>query len=300
MNRISRFIMLICIYASLFIGCFSILTYYNEVYLLENPVYQLVLAIVAIVIGLVLIAVQFFAKKEDSIDNDVEDEEFTDEEIDELLLLEDEEELNYLEQEIIDDNYEFVDSNEIEFSKKTEEEIIVDEEKPKDVIEVLHDTLSMKKIEEDQNDETIVVEEIKIENEDDKTEEKSDEKEEVHLNEVKKDILTEEVLPAAELTDTQMMYIENSESSYLNTQGLPQLVITNKVDSKYLKRANEIYKESEKREIVDQLAIEKEELEYLKEVKEESIISILSKISIILALLNIAVLVYYFYTRVWS
>lgn len=300
MNRISRFIMLICIYASLFIGCFSILTYYNEVYLLENPVYQLVLAIVAIVIGLVLIAVQFFAKKEDSIDNDVEDEEFTDEEIDELLLLEDEEELNYLEQEIIDDNYEFVDSNEIEFSKKTEEEIIVDEEKPKDVIEVLHDTLSMKKIEEDQNDETIVVEEIKIENEDDKTEEKSDEKEEVHLNEVKKDILTEEVLPAAELTDTQMMYIENSESYYLNTQGLPQLVITNKVDSKYLKRANEIYKESEKREIVDQLAIEKEELEYLKEVKEESIISILSKISIILALLNIAVLVYYFYTRVWS
>lgn len=300
MNRISRFIMLICIYASLFIGCFSILTYYNEVYLLENPVYQLVFAIVAIVIGLVLIAVQFFAKKEDSIDNDVEDEEFTDEEIDELLLLEDEEELNYLEQEIIDDNYEFVDSNEIEFSKKTEEEIIVDEEKPKDVIEVLHDTLSMKKIEEDQNDETIVVEEIKIENEDDKTEEKSDEKEEVHLNEVKKDILTEEVLPAAELTDTQMMYIENSESSYLNTQGLPQLVITNKVDSKYLKRANEIYKESEKREIVDQLAIEKEELEYLKEVKEESIISILSKISIILALLNIAVLVYYFYTRVWS
>lgn len=300
MNRISRLIMLICVYASLFIGCFSILTYYNEVYLLENPVYQLVLAIVAIVIGLVLIAVQFFAKKEDSIDNDVEDEEFTDEEIDELLLLEDEEELNYLEQEIIDDNYEFVDSNEIEFSKKTEEEIIVDEEKPKDVIEVLHDTLSMKKIEEDQNDETIVVEEIKIENEDDKTEEKSDEKEEVHLNEVKKDILTEEVLPAAELTDTQMMYIENSESSYLNTQGLPQLVITNKVDSKYLKRANEIYKESEKREIVDQLAIEKEELEYLKEVKEESIISILSKISIILALLNIAVLVYYFYTRVWS
>ena len=97
-----------------------------------------------------------------------------------------------------------------------------------------------------------------------------------------------------------MLYIENSESSYLNTQGLPQLVITNKVDSKNIKRANEIYREVEKKETADQLAIEKEELEYLKEEKEESIISKLSIISVILALLNIAVLIYYFYTRILS
>lgn len=299
MNRVSRLIMLICIYASLFIGCFSLLTYYNEVYLLENSIYQLILAITALVIGLILIAVQFFVKKKENFDADTEDDEFTEKERDELFLSQKQEErISFVEEEIIDDNYEFTDSEEIEINEKTKEEIIVEEENPKDVLEVLHDTLSLKKIEESQNDEEIIVEEI-----DEKSqilEEKSDEQKKVYLESVAKDILTEEVLPTVDLTDTQMLYIENSESSYLNTQGLPQLVITNKVDSKNIKRANEIYREVEKKETADQLAIEKEELEYLKEEKEESIISKLSIISVILALLNIAVLIYYFYTRILS
>lgn len=304
MNRVSRLIMLICIYASLFIGCFSLLTYYNEVYLLENSIYQLILAITALVIGLILIAVQFFVKKKENFDADAEDDEFTEKERDELLLSQKQEEkISFVEEEIIDDNYEFTDSEEIEINEKTKEEIIVEEENPKDVLEVLHDTLSLKKIEESQNDEEIIVEEIVVEEIDEKSqilEEKSDEQKKVYLESVAKDILTEEVLPTVDLTDTQMLYIENSESSYLNTQGLPQLVITNKVDSKNIKRANEIYREIEKKETADQLAIEKEELEYLKEEKEESIISKLSIISVILALLNIAVLIYYFYTRILS
>lgn len=299
MNRVSRLIMLICIYASLFIGCFSLLTYYNEVYLLENSIYQLILAITALVIGLILIAVQFFVKKKENFDADTEDDEFTEKERDELFLSQKQDEkISFLEEEIIDDNYEFTDFEEIEINERTKEEIIVEEENPKDVLEVLHDTLSLKKIEESQNDEEIIVEEI-----DEKSqilEEKSDEQKKVYLESVAKDILTEEVLPTVDLTDTQMLYIENSESSYLNTQGLPQLVITNKVDSKNIKRANEIYREVEKIETADQLAIEKEELEYLKEEKEESIISKLSIISVILALLNIAVLIYYFYTRILS
>lgn len=299
MNRVSRLIMLICIYASLFIGCFSLLTYYNEVYLLENSIYQLILAITALVIGLILIAVQFFVKKKENFDADTEDDEFTEKERDELFLSQKQEEkISFVEEEIIDDNYEFTDFEEIEINERTKEEIIVEEENPKDVLEVLHDTLSLKKIEESQNDEEIIVEEI-----DEKSqilEEKSDEQKKVYLESVAKDIITEEVLPTVDLTDTQMLYIENSESSYLNTQGLPQLVITNKVDSKNIKRANEIYREVEKKETADQLAIEKEELEYLKEEKEESIISKLSIISVILALLNIAVLIYYFYTRILS
>lgn len=304
MNRVSRLIMLICIYASLFIGCFSLLTYYNEVYLLENSIYQLILAITALVIGLILIVVQFFVKKKENFDADTEDDEFTEKERDELFLSQKQEErISFVEEEIIDDNYEFTDSEEIEINEKTKEEIIVEEENPKDVLEVLHDTLSLKKIEESQNDEEIIVEEIVVEEIGEKSqilEEKSDEQKKVYLESVAKDILTEEVLPTVDLTDTQMLYIENSESSYLNTQGLPQLVITNKVDSKNIKRANEIYREVEKKETADQLAIEKEELEYLKEEKEESIISKLSIISVILALLNIAVLIYYFYTRILS
>ena len=304
MNRVSRLIMLICIYASLFIGCFSLLTYYNEVYLLENSIYQLILAITALVIGLILIAVQFFVKKKENFDADTEDDEFTEKERDELFLSQKQDEkISFLEEEIIDDNYEFTDFEEIEINERTKEEIIVEEENPKDVLEVLHDTLSLKKIEESQNDEEIIVEEIVVEEIDEKSqilEEKSDEQKKVYLESVAKDILTEEVLPTVDLTDTQMLYIENSESSYLNTQGLPQLVITNKVDSKNIKRANEIYREVEKKETADQLAIEKEELEYLKEEKEESIISKLSIISVILALLNIAVLIYYFYTRILS
>ena len=304
MNRVSRLIMLICIYASLFIGCFSLLTYYNEVYLLENSIYQLILAITALVIGLILIAVQFFVKKKENFDADTEDDEFTEKERDELFLSQKQDEkISFLEEEIIDDNYEFTDFEEIEINERTKEEIIVEEENPKDVLEVLHDTLSLKKIEESQNDEEIIVEDIVVEEIDEKSqilEEKSDEQKKVYLESVAKDIITEEVLPTVDLTDTQMLYIENSESSYLNTQGLPQLVITNKVDSKNIKRANEIYREVEKIETADQLAIEKEELEYLKEEKEESIISKLSIISVILALLNIAVLIYYFYTRILS
>ena len=147
MNRVSRLIMLICIYASLFIGCFSLLTYYNEVYLLENSIYQLILAITALVIGLILIVVQFFVKKKENFDADTEDDEFTEKERDELFLSQKQEEkINFVEEEIIDDNYEFTDFEEIEINERTKEEIIVEEENPKDVLEVLHDTLSLKRL----------------------------------------------------------------------------------------------------------------------------------------------------------
>ncbi|HPW54037.1 MAG TPA: hypothetical protein PK631_06640, partial [Erysipelotrichaceae bacterium] len=174
------------------------------------------------------------------------------------------------------------------------EDSIIEEEKPRDVIDVLYDTLSMKKISAEQNDEKTAEEsseqEVQI------TEEKP-EKEEVHLEKVKQDMIVSEVVQPVELTETQMIYIEGSESSYLNTQGLPQLVITDQVASKDIKKANLIFREIEKQETLEKQQLDKEELEYLKEEKEENIISVLITAAVILGLLNIALLFYYLYTR---
>ncbi len=314
MNRISRLIVLLCIYASLFIGCFSLITYYNEVYLIENPLYQFVIAIVALVIALVLIVIQFTIKKKNKT-VDVE-------EMEEELLKEDLEDFSLNDEEILDDNYEFVDSMEIEFMNfenlqdnkkenddnqetitsenqddytKQQELIIIDDqdetvEKEKNVIDVLHDTLSMKKITEDSKETT--TEKL--------TENEVIEKEIVHLEKVAEDIITEEVDAKVDLTDTQMMYIEQSKSSYLNTQGLPQLVVTDQVDSKDVKKANQIYQEIEKQQIIEKNTLEvleREELLYLQEEKEERIISILSFMVFVLILANVALVVYFLVSR---
>ena len=174
MNRFSRLIVLLCIYVALFIGCFLLITYYNGVYLLENPLYQLFIAIPSLIIAVILMIVQFVSKKKSFTDNPEEEdyEKLSDEEIDEYILSD---------EEIEDDNYEFVDSSEIEFigidkEKITDETVedikeksvdkkeneieyeiiveddeIISEEKPQDLIEVLYDTLSMKKIRETEN-----------------------------------------------------------------------------------------------------------------------------------------------------
>ena len=158
-------------------------------------------------------------------------------------------------EEIFDDNYEFSDSSEIDLidENKTlideeiavEDEIVVEEEiavedeivvenekvaeeeKTKDIIEVLYDTLSMKKIEENKDNEETETSKLQkeIEVEDEHQDIGQAEKQEIHLEMISKDMITEDVVEKVELTDTQMMYIEQSESSYLNTQGLPQLVI---------------------------------------------------------------------------
>ncbi len=331
MNRVSRLVMLICIYATLFIGCFSLISYFNEFYLLKNPLHQLILAIVTLIIAIVLTVIMLVLKKRDSADEELEVKP-SEREIPEFVLTD---------EEIKDDNYEFTDASEIEFIGMNEEDIfveeepayeedvavkeetaevfikgeeqsaaetavmvkeesdvsedsIIEEEKPRDVIDVLYDTLSMKKISAEQNDEKTAEEsseqEVQI------TEEKP-EKEEVHLEKVKQDMIVSEVVQPVELTETQMIYIEGSESSYLNTQGLPQLVITDQVASKDIKKANLIFREIEKQETLEKQQLDKEELEYLKEEKEENIISVLITAAVILGLLNIALLFYYLYTR---
>ncbi len=305
MNKISRLILLLCIYASLFIGCFLLITYYNGLYLLENSIVQLIIAIIGLIIGLILIVYQFISKRKDYEKEDLEDDSI-DEETEKIVLRD---------EEIFDDNYEFSDSSEIDLidENKTlideeiavEDEIVVEnekvaeEEKTKDIIEVLYDTLSMKKIEENKDNEETETSKLQkeIEVEDEYQDIGQAEKQEIHLEMISKDMITEDVVEKVELTDTQMMYIEQSESSYLNTQGLPQLVITNQVDSKDVKRADHVFKEIEKQENIDKQELYKEELKYLKEEKEENIISALSIATAILIFLNIVLIAYYFLLR---
>ncbi|MDI9540530.1 MAG: hypothetical protein QM204_03530 [Bacillota bacterium] len=317
MNKISRLILLLCIYASLFIGCFLLITYYNGLYLLENSIVQLIIAIIGLIIGLILIVYQFISKRKDYEKEDLEDDSI-DEETEKIVLRD---------EEIFDDNYEFSDSSEIDLidENKTlideeiavEDEIVVEEEiavedeivvenekvaeeeKTKDIIEVLYDTLSMKKIEENKDNEETETSKLQkeIEVEDEHQDIGQAEKQEIHLEMISKDMITEDVVEKVELTDTQMMYIEQSESSYLNTQGLPQLVITNQVDSKDVKRADHVFKEIEKQENIDKQELYKEELKYLKEEKEENIISALSIATAILIFLNIVLIAYYFLLR---
>ncbi|MGI6608221.1 MAG: hypothetical protein ACOX1F_04495 [Erysipelotrichaceae bacterium] len=277
MNKISYLIMLLCIYASLFVGCFSLLTYYNGVYLLKNPVYQLFSGIAVLIIAVVLIIVQFVFRKSDNVfDTEEEDEEFLTEE------------------ESDNENYDFADSKEVEIVKINDDDIIiVEEKKPDNEVKVLYNVKQEEteenQIIEEKTDNSLLLEKLQGEI--------KPEENEVHLEKISKDILNEKSEPLSDLTDTQLLYIEKSESSYLNTQGFPQLVITDEVKSKDVVIANQIYKEIEKQNVIKQQKSDKEDLEYFKEEKEENTIYALSITIAILIILNFFLLVYYYFTR---
>ena len=66
-----------------------LITYYNGLYLLENSIVQLIIAIIGLIIGLILIVYQFISKKKDYEKEDLEDDSI-DEETEKIVLRDEE------------------------------------------------------------------------------------------------------------------------------------------------------------------------------------------------------------------
>jgi len=106
------------------------------------------------------------------------------------------------------------------------------------------------------------------------------------------------------LTKTQISYINNSSNSYINTQGMPQLVMTDNLSANKVKeRAEDYYnqKAAEKNdEPVQTETVTEEEVDdsfYIQDEREESLINILGTIALILFVVFIGIVGYYLYSR---
>ena len=99
----------------------------------------------------------------------------------------------------------------------------------------------------------------------------------------------------SELTNTQILYINNSDNSYIDDRGLPQLVVTKEIDSKKVSNA---YMQQQLTDQQKLLELQKEEEQYLLEEKQERTIEILKVVLVILVIVNLLLLAYFIYLRV--
>lgn len=106
------------------------------------------------------------------------------------------------------------------------------------------------------------------------------------------------------LTKTQISYINNSSNSYINTQGMPQLVMTDNLSANKVKeRAEDYLNQKAAEENVEPVQTEiqsDEEVDesfYIQDEREESLINILGTIALILFVVFIGIVGYYLYSR---
>lgn len=103
----------------------------------------------------------------------------------------------------------------------------------------------------------------------------------------------------ADLTETQIMYINKSDNSYINDEGMPQLMVTNEMSKDKINSYEQQYQKQKEFEEEYQRKVDEEEQMYLRLEKYENIIHILTIIIVLLVLANLALGAYYIYLRMF-
>ncbi|MDO4378408.1 MAG: hypothetical protein Q4C64_04560 [Erysipelotrichia bacterium] len=103
----------------------------------------------------------------------------------------------------------------------------------------------------------------------------------------------------ADLTETQIMYINQSDNSYINDQGLPQLIVTKELSKDKIASYEQIYRQQKELDAETQKQLDEEEKMYLQQEKYENIIHVLTIIIVLLVLANIVMGAYCLYLRMF-
>ena len=251
----------------LFVACFSavfnVLCYFLNLSLLPNIFYHFILAVVCIII---VIVVLFIYLKSDATVNS--EKEFEEDNTDKQKLNDDNEDnqqlntVNSFENDLAEDNN-LENKEMIEDSISNQEDIVEENEfdESNDIIDK-SDGFA-KTIQNDKNELSFSIDQN---------------------NKVD-----------SELTNTQILYINNSDNSYIDDRGLPQLVVTKEIDSKKVSNA---YLQQQLTDQQKLLELQKEEEQYLLEEKQERTIEILKVVLVILVIVNLLLLAYFIYLRV--
>ena len=251
----------------LFVACFSavfnVLCYFLNLSLLPNIFYHFILAVVCIII---VIVVLFIYLKSDATVNS--EKEFEEDNTDKQKLNDDN-----------DDNQQPNPVNSFE-NDFTEDSIVENKEMIEENISNQEDI-----VEENEFDESNDI----IDKSDGFAKTIQNDKNELSFS------IDQNSKVDSELTNTQILYINNSDNSYIDDRGLPQLVVTKEIDSKKVSNA---YLQQQLTDQQKLLELQKEEEQYLLEEKQERTIEILKVVLVILVIVNLLLLAYFIYLRV--
>ena len=251
----------------LFVACFSavfnVLCYFLNLSLLPNIFYHFILAVVCIII---VIVVLFIYLKSDATVNS--EKEFEEDNTDKQKLNDDNEDNQQLNPVNSFEN-DFAEENNLENKEMIEENISNQE----DIVE------------ENEFDESNDI----IDKSDGFAKTIQNDKNELSFS------IDQNNKVDSELTNTQILYINNSDNSYIDDRGLPQLVVTKEIDSKKVSNA---YMQQQLTDQQKLLELQKEEEQYLLEEKQERTIEILKVVLVILVIVNLLLLAYFIYLRV--
>ena len=251
----------------LFVACFSavfnVLCYFLNLSLLPNIFYHFILAVVCIII---VIVVLFIYLKSDATVNS--EKEFEEDNTDKQKLNDDNDDnqqlnpVNCLENDFAEDNN--LENKEMIEENISNQEDIVEENEFDESNDIIDKSDGFAKtIQNDKNELSFSIDQN---------------------NKVD-----------SELTNTQILYINNSDNSYIDDRGLPQLVVTKEIDSKKVSNA---YMQQQLTDQQKLLELQKEEEQYLLEEKQERTIEILKVVLVILVIVNLLLLAYFIYLRV--
>ena len=251
----------------LFVACFSavfnVLCYFLNLSLLPNIFYHFILAVVCIII---VIVVLFIYLKSDATVNS--EKEFEEDNTDKQKLNDDNDDNQQLNPVNSLEN-DFAEDNNLENKEMIEENISNQE----DIVE------------ENEFDESNDI----IDKSDGFAKTIQNDKKELSFS------IDQNNKVDSELTNTQILYINNSDNSYIDDRGLPQLVVTKEIDSKKVSNA---YMQQQLTDQQKLLELQKEEEQYLLEEKQERTIEILKVVLVILVIVNLLLLAYFIYLRV--
>ena len=251
----------------LFVACFSavfnVLCYFLNLSLLPNIFYHFILAVVCIII---VIVVLFIYLKSDATVNS--EKEFEEDNTDKQKLNDDNDDNQQLNPVNSFEN-DFAEENNLENKEMIEENISNQE----DIVE------------ENEFDESNDI----IDKSDGFAKTIQNDKNELSFS------IDQNNKVDSELTNTQILYINNSDNSYIDDRGLPQLVVTKEIDSKKVSNA---YMQQQLTDQQKLLELQKEEEQYLLEEKQERTIEILKVVLVILVIVNFLLLAYFIYLRV--
>lgn len=251
----------------LFVACFSavfnVLCYFLNLSLLPNIFYHFILAVVCIII---VIVVLFIYLKSDATVNS--EKEFEEDNTDKQKLNDDNDDnqqlnpVNSLENDFAEDNN--LENKEMIEENISNQEDIVEENEFDESNDIIDKSDGFAKtIQNDKNELSFSIDQN---------------------NKVD-----------SELTNTQILYINNSDNSYIDDRGLPQLVVTKEIDSQKVSNA---YLQQQLTDQQKLLELQKEEEQYLLEEKQERTIEILKVVLVILVIVNLLLLAYFIYLRV--
>ncbi|MBQ6654246.1 MAG: hypothetical protein IJM79_01835 [Erysipelotrichaceae bacterium] len=303
MTRIKRIILMTLLYAALFSSSFFMVSYFNGYHFMKQAALQLIIGVASLIAAVIIIALLFkrsnyslmdmvrVQESEEQSEAELMEPEGTEEPSEEA----EENQLSAGQLEVARDEFIHTTSIHTADGEVNTQTDIKTEEQPGPQAQVQQAEENAEAAEET---ETAAEAEKEPENEEGSAHQPQWKP---LSSEISQPVLT--VTPEVRedpLTATQISYINASANSYINEEGLPQLVMTKDLSKEDIERRKRQYERpGEIREAVSRMS-DDEELDddfYVQDEREDRLAAVLGRIIMVLSIILIFICGYYFYSR---